>query len=72
MQLHANSHPQKCKFTKNLDIKLSFMLNFPKIKKVLRDEDKLLEYLREDEKYESRNYEVDFTNKMIRKKHIAQ
>jgi hypothetical protein len=37
-------------------MKLSFMLNFPKIKKVLRDEDKLLEYLKEDEKYESRNF----------------
>jgi len=53
-------------------MRLSFMLNFPKIKKVLRDEDKLLDYLREDDKYESRNYEIDFANKMIRKKNIKQ
>jgi hypothetical protein len=46
------------------------MLNFPKIKKVLRDEEKLLDYLREDDKYESRNYEINFVNKMIRKKNI--
>ena len=53
-------------------MKLSFMLNFPKIKKVLRDEDKLFDYLRVDEKYESRNYEIDFENKLIRKKNLAK
>lgn len=53
-------------------MKLSFMLNFPKIKKVLRDEDKLFDYLRGDEKYESRNYEIDFENKLIRKKNLAK
>ena len=36
-------------------MKLSFMLNFPKIKKVLRDEDKLLDYLNADSNL--RNYE---------------
>ena len=53
-------------------MKLAFMLNFPKIKKILRDESKLFEYLKEDDKYETRNYEIDFDNKMIRKKNIAQ
>lgn len=48
MQLHANTHPQKCTFSLMLDFKLSLMLNFPKIKKVLKDEDKLLTYLKED------------------------
>ena len=51
-------------------MKLSFMLNFPKIKKVIRDEDKLWYYLKEDEKYETRNYQIDFDQKLIRKKHI--
>lgn len=32
------------------DIQIKLLLNFPKIKKVLRDEDKLWEYLTSDEK----------------------
>ncbi len=40
----------------DIDIKMSLMLNFPKIKKLLKDEDKLFRYLQEDEKYDSRNY----------------
>lgn len=52
----------------NSDMALSFMLNFPKIKKVLRNVDKLIEYLRGDEKYPQRNFEIDFYNGLIRKK----
>jgi hypothetical protein len=52
------------------DMNLSFMLNFPKIKKSLKDFDKLVQYLREDDRYESRNYEIDFEKGLIRKKHI--
>jgi hypothetical protein len=47
------------------------LLNFPKIKKLIRDENKLLQYLKEDEKYVHRSYEVDFENKLIRKKNIV-
>lgn len=46
------------------------MLNFGKIKKFLHDEDKLIEFLKEDEKYEQRTYEVDFEKRLIRKKGI--
>lgn len=44
------------------------MLNFPKIKKVLTDEHKLWNYLITDDKYPSRNYELDLERRMIRKK----
>ena len=46
------------------------MRNFPKIKKMLRDEEKLIDYLRGDEKYETRAYEIDFEQRLIRKKNI--
>lgn len=44
------------------------MLNFPKIKKVLKDEDKLWEFLTGDEKLNIRNFELDPTRRMLRKK----
>ena len=47
------------------------MLNFQKIKKVLREEEKLIQYLREDEKYPDRHYEIDFERRLIRKKHLV-
>ena len=52
--------PRNVHFFCYLDINIGLMLNFPKIKKFLRDEDKLIQYLREDEKYETRNYVVEF------------
>lgn len=55
----------------HLDLNISFLLNFPKIKKLIRDENKLLQYLKEDERYVHRSYEVDFENKLIRKKNIV-
>jgi hypothetical protein len=64
MQMHANRDEKKY-----IDFKL--MLNFPKIKKVLKDEQKLWSYLIDDEKYSSRNYELDFERKMIRKKGLS-
>ena len=53
-----------------VDIDLSLMLNFPKIKKVLRDIGKLGIYLKEDQKYQSRNYQIDFQRNVIRKKNV--
>jgi hypothetical protein len=44
------------------------MINFPKIKKALTDINKLWAYLASDNRYASRNYELDFERKMIRKK----
>lgn len=64
MQMHANRDEKKY-----IDFKL--MLNFPKIKKVLKDEQKLWSYLIDDEKYSSRNYELDLERKMIRKKGLS-
>ena len=64
MQMHANRDEKKY-----IDFKL--MLNFPKIKKVLKNEQKLWSYLIDDEKYSSRNYELDFERKMIRKKGLS-
>lgn len=55
-------------FPLDLDMPVSFMLNFPKVKKAIRDEDKLLQYLQEDEKYDTRNYEINFEERIIRKK----
>lgn len=49
MQMHANNNPQG-------NINLRLMLNFPKIKKVLTDEEKLWRFLTEDPMYSSRNY----------------
>ena len=40
----------------HLDLNLRILLNFPKIKKFIRDEDKLIQYLKEDDKYEQRHY----------------
>lgn len=48
------------------------MLNFPKIKKFIYNEDKLIQYLQDDKLYQDRNYEVDFQNKLIRKKHVKE
>ena len=45
-----------------------FLLNFPKIKKVLTDEHKLAQYLENDPKYEGRNFVIDPVLKTIRKK----
>lgn len=63
MQMHANNDAEKY-------INLKVMLNFPKIKKFLNlnDEEKLWTFLINDDKYEGRNYELDFKRKMIRKK----
>lgn len=44
------------------------MLNFPKIKKVLKDEERLWRYLTEDEGLANRNYELDHERRMLRKK----
>lgn len=44
------------------------MLNFPKIKKVLNNENKLWDYLTTDILYAIRSYELDYVRKMIRKK----
>jgi hypothetical protein len=46
------------------------MLNFPKIKKILKDDHKLFQYLVEDDKRADRNFEIDEERKLIRKKHI--
>jgi hypothetical protein len=59
--MHANQNESKY-------IHVNFLLNFPKIKKILSDEVKLWQYLEEDKKYPSRNYELDYEKKMIRKK----
>jgi hypothetical protein len=55
-----------------LDLNLSTLLNFPKIKKFLKDEGKLYEYLKTDDKYTQRNYEIDFDNRLIRKKIVVK
>lgn len=49
MQMHANRDPEKY-------INIKLMLNFPKIKKVLTDENILWKYLTNDDKYGIRNY----------------
>lgn len=49
---------------------IGFLLNFPKIKKVLHDQQKLIEYLQSDEKYDQRSYELDIENRLIRKKGV--
>lgn len=49
MQMHANNDENKY-------INYKLMLNFPKIKKVLADENKLWDYLVNDDKLPSRNY----------------
>lgn len=61
--MHANNDAERY-------INLKVMLNFPKIKKFLNlnDDEKLWAYLINDDKYEGRNYELDFKRKMIRKK----
>jgi hypothetical protein len=61
MQMHANKNDEKF-------IPIRLMLNFPKIKKVLRDEHKLLRFLVDDEKRDERNFEIDELRKMIRKR----
>ena len=59
-------------FSFDLVMPVSFMLNFPKVKKAIRDEDKLLQYLQEDEKYHTRNYEINFEERIIRKKQVEK
>ena len=54
----------------NPDIPVDFMLNFPKIKKVLTDQDKLWDFLTHDDKYKSRSYELEHSKRMLRKKGI--
>lgn len=56
----------------HIDLNISTLLNFPKIKKFLKDEAKLFEYLTTDEKYAQRNYEIDYENRMIRKKVVVK
>lgn len=51
---------------KYIDVRL--MTNFGKIKKVVTDEKKVWEFLANDEKLNSRNYELDVERKMLRRR----
>jgi len=51
---------------KYIDVRL--MTNFGKIKKVVTDEKKVWEFLANDEKLKSRNYELDLKRRMLRRR----